>query len=473
MAGDSYDAVVVGSGPNGLAAAITLIERGLSVLLIEGKEQVGGGMRTHELTLPGYKHDICSAIHPLAASAPFFKSLPLEEYGLRLLHPQVLAAHPLSDGTSVCLHRSLAQTAEGLEEDGDRYLALMEPIVRNWESLTADFLGPLQIPGKPLDLAGFGLKALQPATWMTKSFKTERMRALFAGMAAHGIQPLSNWATSAIALVLMAAGHVGGWPVVRGGSQALAGALLAYFLDKGGTFKAGWMVTDLQELPKSKAVLFDTSPRHFVQIAGKSFSRFYKWQLNRFRYGMGVFKVDFALDGPVPWRSKAAREAGTVHLGGTFSEIARSEAAVWKGSYPKNPYVLVAQQSLVDASRAPAGKHTLWAYCHVPPGSDKDISEMVIRQIEEAAPGFRKLILAKSVLNARDYEAYNPNYIGGDINSGVQDIYQLFSRPALRISPYRSSAKGIYLCSSSTPPGGGVHGMCGFHAAQSVLKDLF
>ncbi|WP_154857138.1 phytoene desaturase family protein [Cyclobacterium xiamenense] len=473
MGATEYDAIVVGSGPNGLAAAITLQQQGLRVLLIEGKEQVGGGMRTQELTLPGFQHDVCSAIHPLAASAPFFRSLPLEAYGLRLLHPEVLAAHPLADGSSVCLYRSLTDTAAQLGADEKKYLELMRPIVNNWDSLASDFLGPLKFPKKPLQLASFGRKALQPATWLARSFTSERTAALFAGMAAHGIQPLTNWATSAIALVLMGAGHVGGWPVVQGGSQGLADALLAYFLDKGGEFQAGWMVADLGELPAATAVLFDTSPRQLLKIAGKEFSRLYTWQLNRYRYGMGVFKVDFALDGPVPWTSATARMAGTVHLGGTLSEIAASEAGLWKGIYPENPYVLVAQQSLADPHRAPQGKHTLWAYCHVPSGGDTDITEVVIRQIEKQAPGFRKLILAKKSMNASDYESYNPNYVGGDINVGVQDIYQLFSRPALRFSPYRSSAKGIYLCSSATPPGGGVHGMCGFHAAKQVLHDLF
>ncbi|WP_375583560.1 phytoene desaturase family protein [Cyclobacterium xiamenense] len=371
------------------------------------------------------------------------------------------------------LYRSLIDTAAQLEEDEQQYLDLMQPIVDNWESLSLDFLGPLKFPKKPVQLALFGLKALQPATRLARSFKSDRTAALFAGMAAHGIQPLTNWATSAIALVLMGAGHVGGWPVIQGGSQGLADALLAYFLDKGGVFKAGWMVADLRELPGAKAVLFDTSPRQLLKIAGKVFSPLYTWQLNRYRYGMGVFKVDFALDGPVPWISDSARMAGTVHLGGTLPEIAASEAGLWKGRYSENPYVLVAQQSLADPLRAPRGKHTLWAYCHVPSGGNVDITEVIIRQIEKQAPGFSKLILAKRSMNASDYESYNPNYIGGDINVGVQDIYQLFSRPALRFSPYRSSAKGIYLCSSATPPGGGVHGMCGYHAANRAIRDLF
>ncbi|MBD3627187.1 NAD(P)/FAD-dependent oxidoreductase [Cyclobacterium sp.] len=468
-----YDAVVVGSGPNGLGAAIVLVQHGLKVLLIEGKDKVGGGMRTSELTLPGFHHDICSAIHPMAVAAPFFKSLPLAEHGLEFLHPKVLAAHPMPDGSAVSLYPSLEKTANHLGTDAKRYQNLMQPIKDHWEDLTYDFLAPLKIPKNPLQLASFGLSALQPLTWLAKSFREEKTRALFAGMSAHGIQPLSNLATSAIGLVLMGAGHFGGWPVVKGGSQALANALLSYFLDIGGEFKTGWMVRDIGEIPPAKAILFDTSPKKLLEIAGGSLSRIYKWQLNRYRYGMGVFKMDFALEGPIPWISPEARLAGTVHLGGTMPEIVQAEAAIWKGLYPTNPYVLVAQQSLVDPGRAPEGKHTAWAYCHVPAGSTRDISDLIINQIEKSAPGFGKIILAKRYMNAMDFQAYNPNYIGGDINVGVQDITQIFTRPALRLSPYRTSAKGVYLCSSATPPGGGVHGMCGFHAANRVLKDLF
>lgn len=468
-----YDAVVVGSGPNGLAAAIVLQQEGLQVLLLEGKDMIGGGMRTMELTLPGFKHDVCSAIHPLAVSAPFFKTLPLEKFGLEFIHPNVLAAHPFLNGNTGVLLASRDETANRLGKDGTRYRNLIQPIVENWEGLTHDFLAPLKIPKNPIALMGFGLKALQPASFLARSFSEEKTRGLWAGMAAHGIQPLNNLATSAIALVLMAAGHYGGWPVPKGGSQSLANALAGYFKSLGGKIRTGAMIHSLNQLPKARAVLFDTNPKQLLDIAGNRFSSLYKWQLRRYKYGVGVFKMDFALDGPIPWRSREAREAGTVHLGGTIEEISHSEAIIWKGKYTDNPYMLVAQQSLVDDIRAPEGKHTVWAYCHVPFGSTRDMTEIMENQIEKYAPGFKDLILAKHTMNTQDVEAYNPNYIGGDINAGVQDITQIFTRPALRVSPYKTSAKGIYICSSSTPPGGGVHGMCGYHAAHKALRDVF
>ncbi|MEX2512642.1 MAG: NAD(P)/FAD-dependent oxidoreductase [Cyclobacteriaceae bacterium] len=468
-----FDAVVVGTGPNGLAAGIVLVEQGLKVLAIEGKDQIGGGMRTQALTLPGFHHDVCSAIHPMAVAAPFLKTLPLEKYGLELLHPQVLAAHPFQDGSASALYHSLDKTAENLGRDQETYLRLMNPLINHWEDLSADFLAPLKIPKNPFQLAKFGLKALQPAHFFAKRFVEDKTKGLWAGMAAHGIQPLDNLATSAIALVLMAAGHVAGWPVFKGGSEALATALSKYFMEKGGEIQTGWMVKNLAELPPSKAILFDLGPKQLLEIAGERFSPFYKWQLNRYRYGMGVFKMDFALEGPIPWIAPEARAAGTVHLGGKMEAIRRAEALIWKGQYADDPYVLVAQQSLVDPSRAPEGKHTAWAYSHVPSSSTRDLSKVIIDQIEKSAPGFRKLILAQSTMNCKEIQDYNPNYIGGDINGGVQDITQIFTRPTVSLSPYRTSAKGIYICSSSTPPGGGVHGMCGFHAAKRVLKDLF
>lgn len=469
----NYDAVVVGAGPNGLAAAIVLQLEGLKVLLIEGKDEIGGGMRTKELTVPGFKHDICSAIHPLAVSGPFFKSLPLEKYGLEYLHPKVLAAHPFENGTSAALFASLDQTASGLGKDGKTYLNLLRPLVEHWDSLSRDFLGPLKFPRKPMVFGRFGWNALKPAFTLAKTFKETKTKGLWAGMAAHGIQPLTNWATSAIALVLLGAGHAGGWPVAKGGSQALADALAAYFKALGGEVRTDWMVRQINELPSAKAILFDVGPKQLMEIAGNRFSAYYRWQLNRYRYGMGVFKADFALDGPVPWSAAEPRQAGTVHLGGTLENIAHAEAIIWKGQYSDNPYVLVAQQSIIDKSRAPEGKHTVWAYCHVPAGSTRDMTAVIENQIEKYAPGFKEKIIGKHAYHAMDMEAYNPNYIGGDINAGVQDITQVFTRPALRLSPYRTSAKGVYICSASTPPGGGVHGMCGYHAAQRVLKDIF
>ncbi|MCC5937155.1 MAG: NAD(P)/FAD-dependent oxidoreductase [Lunatimonas sp.] len=474
MGKHAYDAVVVGSGPNGLAAAIVLQSKGLQVLLVEGKDTIGGGMRTMELTLPGFHHDVCSAIHPMAVAAPFFKTLPLQKFGLEFLHPEVLAAHPFPEGAdaAVLLH-SLEQTADRLGRDKQRYLSLIGPIRDKWAELSGDFLGPLRFPKNPLALASFGLKALQPANFLSKTFREESTRALWAGMAAHGIQPLTNLATSAIALVLLTAGHHGGWPVAKRGSQSLANALGAYFQSLGGEIRTGHMIHSIDELPPARAVLFDVSPRQLLQIAGDRFSNTYKWQLGRYKYGVGVYKMDFALDGPIPWKAGDARLAGTVHLGGSLEEIAHSESIIWHGRYTDNPYVLVAQQSLVDDTRAPKGKHTAWAYCHVPAGSTRDMSAIIENQIEKYAPGFKDLVLGRHSMNSEDLELYNPNYVGGDINAGVQDITQIFTRPALRVSPYRTSAKGIYICSSSTPPGGGVHGMCGYHAARQVIKDLF
>lgn len=468
-----FDAVVVGSGPNGLAAAITLQQKGLSVLVIEGADTIGGGLRTKELTLPGFRHDVCSAIHPMAAASPFFKSLPLAQHGLEYVHAPIAAAHPLHNGNTALLFHSLEQTAAGLGEDKGRYEKLFSNLVKEWPHLVGDLLAPLHIPKSPLKMAKFGLKALQPSTLFAKYFKTPEAQALFAGMAAHSVQPLTNLATSAIALVLMANGHMGGWPMPKGGSQTLADALEGYFLSLGGKVQTGWYVKTLEELPSAKAVLFDVTPRQLLSIAGHRFSPLYEWQLKKYRHGPGVFKMDFAIEGEIPFLDKNCGQAATVHIGNTIEEIRVSEQAIWDGKHPENPFVLLAQQSVFDPTRAPEGKNTVWAYCHVPNGSTVDMSDTIERQVERVAPGFRERILARHTFNTGQLESYNPNYIGGDISGGVIDIRQLFTRPALRWSPYRTSAKGLYLCSSSTPPGGGVHGMCGYHAAQRVLKDLF
>lgn len=468
-----YDAVVVGSGPNGLAAAILMQQRGLRVLLIEAKSTTGGGMRTAELTLPGFKHDICSAIHPLAAGSPFFKTLPLGDYGLEFIRPEIEAAHPLDGGVAAAVYAEVERTAALLGRDRGTYLDLIGDAVNAWPYIDSDTLGPLSFPKHPLKLAAFGIKALQPATLLAKKFKTEKGRALFAGMAAHSIQPLSNIATSAIGLVLLANAHLGGWVIPRGGSQEIANALTAYFKHLGGTVQLNTYVASLDQLPSAKAVLFDVTPRQLLQIAGHKFSSIYKWQLERYRYGDGVFKIDWALDGPVPFIAEECKQAGTVHLGGTLQEIVASERASSKGQHSENPYVLFAQQSLFDETRAPQGKHTAWAYCHVPNGSRKDMTDIIEQQIERFAPGFRERILARHTFDTEQMQEYNANYIGGDINGGVIDIGQLFTRPVLRWSPYKTSAKGLYICSSSTPPGGGVHGMCGYHAAKKALKDVF
>ena len=468
-----YDAVVVGSGPNGLAAAILMQQKGLSVLLIEGKTTIGGGLRTTELTLPGYLHDICSAVHPLAAGSPFFETLPLSAHGLEYIYPEVAAAHPFDNGTAAVLKGSVEETANLLGADADAYIKLIQPVVNDWPSIAPDVLAPLHFPKYPLAMAKFGLPALTSAAHLVKRFKTPEARGLFGGMAAHAIQPLSNLATSAIALVLMANGHLKGWPIPKGGSNRIADALASYFVSIGGKIETNTYITSLQQLPSAHAVLFDVTPRQLLKIAGHSFSSLYKWQMERYRYGMGVFKVDWALDAPIPFKAAGCLKAGTIHIGNTFEEIADGEQQIWKNKHSEKPFVLLAQPSIFDPSRAPQGKHTAWAYCHVPNGSVKDMTTIIENQVERFAPGFKDTILARQTMNTAQMEEYNPNYIGGDINGGVIDLGQLFTRPVLRWSPYKTSAKGIYICSSSTPPGGGVHGMCGYHAAQKALKDSF
>jgi phytoene dehydrogenase-like protein len=468
-----FDAIIVGSGPNGLAAAIHLQQNGLSVLILEAKSEIGGGLRSAELTLPGFTHDICSAIHPLAVGSPFFQQLPLADHGLEYIYPEIAAAHPFDNGTAAVLKQSITETAELLGSDEQAYLKLIQPIVTDWPNIAADVLGPLHYPKNPLAMAKFGLSALTSATHLAKRFKTEKAKGLLAGMAAHSMQPLSNLTTSAAALVLMTNGHLKGWPIPKGGSNRIANALASYFTSIGGKIETNTYVKSLEQLPSSHAMLFDVSPKQLLQIAGHQFSSLYRWQLERYRYGMGVFKVDWALDGLIPFKAEECKKAGTIHIGNTMAEITRSEQQTWDGQHPEKPFVLLAQQSVFDPSRAPEGKHTGWAYCHVTNGSKVDMTNVIENQIERFAPGFKDLILAKHTMSPAQMEEYNPNYIGGDINGGVIDIGQLFTRPALRWSPYKTSAKGIYICSASTPPGGGVHGMCGYHAAQKVLKDIF
>ncbi|MBC6611722.1 NAD(P)/FAD-dependent oxidoreductase [Hymenobacter sp. BT507] len=473
MPDSRYDAVVVGSGPNGLAAAITLQQAGLSVLLIEGKDQLGGGLRTAELTLPGFRHDICSAIHPLAVASPFFQTLPLAQYGLTYITPPVAAAHPFDGGTAAAAFNSLADTARHLGQDEQRYRQLLEPLIANWPAIANDVLAPLHLPKHPIQMAQFGAPAMLPASVLTSYFQQKEARGLFAGMAAHAIQPLSNLTTSAIGLVLLIAAHRGGWPLPQGGSQSIADALVAHFRALGGTVETGTFVRSLDQLPHARTVLLDVTPKQLLQIAGHSLSAVYQWQLRRYRYGMGVFKVDWALDAPIPFTAAECRQAGTIHIGGTREEIIAGERATAQGHHVTRPFVLLAQQSLFDPTRAPAGKHTAWAYCHVPNGSCIDMTAAIEQQVERFAPGFRDRIIGRHTFDTAQMEAHNPNYVGGDINGGVLDIGQLFTRPALRASPYRTSAKGLYLCSSATPPGGGVHGMCGYHAAKQALHGVF
>lgn len=467
-----YDAVVVGAGPNGLAAAIALARAGKSVLVIEAHDEPGGGTRTAELTLPGFHHDVCAAILPMAVASPFFRSLPLEAYGVEWVDPPAALAHPLADGTATLVTRSLADTAAALGDDAAAYHRMFGPLIRRWDDLAPMLLGPLRFPPHPFLLARFGLPALLPAAALARlAFRTPRARALFAGMAAHAILPLSMPVSAAFGLVLNSLAHVVGWPVARGGTQRLTDALVAYLTELGGRIETGRRVDSLDDLPPAQAVLLDLSPKEALRIAGDRFPAGYTGQLKHYRHGPGVFKVDYALSGPIPWRAAACASAATVHVGGTLEEIAESEAAAWNGRRTERPFVLVAQQSLFDSTRAPEGCHTAWAYCHVPNGSTEDATQAIEAQIERFAPGFGECVMARHTRTAAGYEVYNPNFVGGDINAGAQFLGQQFTRPAIRAVPYATPVKGVYLCSASTPPGGGVHGMAGYHAARVALRD--
>ncbi len=468
----THDAVIIGAGPNGLAAGITLAQAGRSVLILEARETVGGGCRTLELTLPGYRHDPCSAIHPLAVVSPFFRTLPLADCGLEMIEPPLALANPFDDGTAAVLAKSIDETAASLGPDGDAYKRLLDPLLEDQEILIPELLGPLRIPPRhPIAMARFGLVGLRSAKGLAFSrFKGRNARALFAGMAGHSMLKLDQLVTGAFGLTLALFGHVANWPVPRGGSQAIVDALAAHFRSLGGEIRTNTPADSISQYKDTHAILFDTTPRQFLTLAGDQVPGRYRRQLQHYRYGPGVFKVDWALSGPVPWTALECRRAGTVHLGGSFEEIAASEADACAGRHSERPYGIVAQQSLFDSTRAPDGNHTLWAYCHVPSGSDKDMTAAIEAQIERFAPGFRDLVIARSVMGPGAIEAHNPNYIGGDINGGVQDIRQLFTRPAVRRDPYSTPNPRLYLCSSSTPPGGGVHGMCGYHAAKSVLR---
>jgi phytoene dehydrogenase-like protein len=466
------DAVVVGSGPNGLAAAITLARAGCSVLVVEAAGTIGGGVRSAELTLPGFVHDVCSAIHALAKASHFFRELPLAEHGMELVDPPAPLAHPLDDGTAVMLERSVEETAAGLGADSDAYRKLMAPLVERSDELEPFLLGRSPIPRRPLPAARFGLVALRSAVGLADRFEGERARALFAGVAAHSIQDLHRSPTASFGLVLGLLGHTHGWPLVRGGSQQLADALASYLRSLGGVIETGRRVKSVEELPESQVTMLDITPRQLIRVAAHRLPGRYLRALRRYRYGPGIFKVDWALDGPVPWRGEGCERAATIHVGGTLEEIAASERAVWRGEVSERPFVLVVQQSPFDETRAPEGKHTLWAYCHVPNGSKVDMTERIEAQIERFAPGFRELVLERSVRGPAEVERDNENYVGGDINGGVQDLRQLYTRPAIRLNPYSTPVDGLYICSSSTPPGGGVHGLCGYYAAQSALKAL-
>ncbi|HEV2296427.1 MAG TPA: NAD(P)/FAD-dependent oxidoreductase [Tepidisphaeraceae bacterium] len=469
------DVVVIGSGPNGFAAAITLARAGKSVLLLEAKDTVGGGMRSTELTLKGFVHDVCAAIHPLGATSPFFRSLPLKEHGLEFIHPDAPLAHPLEDGRVAMLERSLNATAAALGEDAAAYRNLLAPLSRDPEPLFDELLAPLHIPKHPLRMASFGLRAVRSATGLADAkFKGDLARGLFAGNAAHSFLPLDKPLTAAVGLMLMLSGHAFGWPVARGGSRAIAASLESYLKSVGGEVRTNHPVASMNDLPPARAYLFDVSPRNLARIAGDQLPARFANKLNRYRHGPAAFKLDWALSEPIPWTNPACLRAATVHVGGTIEQIAASERATWGTEPSDRPFVLVGQQSLFDRSRAPGERQqTGWAYCHVPNGYTGDMTQRIEAQVERFAPGFRDTILARHAMRPADFEAYNSNYIGGDITGGVQDAFQLFTRPTARWSPYTTPNPSIYICSASTPPGAGVHGMCGYHAARSALKRAF
>jgi phytoene dehydrogenase-like protein len=468
-----FDAVVIGSGPNGLSAAVALAQRQWKVLVLEAADTPGGGTRTKELTLPGFLHDVCSAVHPTGVASPFFQSLGLEEHGLRWLHPDVPLAHPLSEGRAALLHRSLDQTARNLCRDEAAYRLLFEELVSRAGELYPDIFSPLSFPRSPLLMARFGMAALMPATLLAKGlFRTEEAQALLAGNAAHTVLPLEHAMTSAVAVMLQMSAHAVGWPVAAGGSQAISRALVSKLETLGGKLQCSNVVRSMADLPAARAYLFDTSPRVMTRICGDALPSRYVRRLESYRHGAGVFKVDYALSEPVPWLNDACRHAGTVHVGGTLAEVCRSEAQAHYGEHAEQPFVLVAQPSACDPSRAPEGKAVLWAYCHVPAGSSADMQERITSQIERYAPGFRETILAAHTMNCAQMEHYNANYIGGDVVGGANSWDQIMTRPILSASPYATPHPKIFLCSASTPPAGGVHGMCGWNAAAVCAARL-
>jgi phytoene dehydrogenase-like protein len=473
MSGD-YDAIVIGSGPNGFASAIYLQQKGIKTAVFEKAEILGGATRTEEATLPGFLHDIGSAIHPLAFDSPFFKTLPLHEHGLSWVNPEIPFAHPFSDGDAHACYKGIEATAEQLGRDHKKYSDLFSELSHDWKIIAKSILGPFRLPRHPVKLARFGIKALLPAKFFSDMyFKEEKTKLLFYGAAAHSTLPLTNIASASFGLVLNALAHVVGWPFPKGGAGKIVDALAGYYRKIGGEIHTNNEVKDIRDLPIAKAYLCDMTPRQLLNTKGIQFPGLYRTRLANYKYGAGVFKLDWALSEPIPFTNEKCRKAGTVHLGYSTGEIEKSEYYCHKNKLFDKPYVLLAQHSVFDNSRAPVGKHTGWAYCHVPNGNQEDMTEAVENQIEKAAPGFKDCIIHRNARNTVQMELFNPNLIGGDINGGRQDITQMFTRPVARISPYATPDPRIYICSSSTPPGGGVHGMCGYFAARQVLKDHF
>jgi phytoene dehydrogenase-like protein len=469
---DNSQVYVVGSGPNGLAAAITLAQAGLKVSVIEGNSSIGGGARSAELTLPGFVHDVGSAVHPMAAASPFFKSLSLAGHGLEWIQPPAALAHPFDDGACALLCRSVGETAATLGPDSLRYSELFTPLLEGFDNLLPDLLGTMRMPQHPVSLARFCLKAMQSAAALAKSFHGKQARGLMAGLCAHSILPLDEIPGAAFGLALGLAAHASGWPIPEGGSGSISAALASCLESKGGTVTTGKYVESEDDLPAGTTVLWDLTPAQLLRIRGLKLPDGYRRSLQSYKYGPGAFKLDWALSGPIPWKSPECKLAGTVHLGGTFEEIALSESSAWHNEAAPQPFVLLAQPSLFDPSRAPAGKHTAWAYCHVPNGYKGDMTVAIEAQVERFAPGFREIIAARRATGPTALERDNPNLVGGDISGGAQTLRQIFARPAPRCDPYKIPGVNMYICSSSTPPGAGVHGMCGFHAASSCLKNM-
>jgi phytoene dehydrogenase-like protein len=467
------EATVVGAGPNGLVAALTLARAGLAVDVYEAAAEPGGGCRTAELTLPGFRHDVCSAVHPMLLASPAFSEIDLSRHGVRLRTPELAFAHPLDGGRGASVGGTVRDVAAALGPDGDAYARAFSGLVRDLDKVLPVFLGTMRsVPRHPVAAGAFGVRALTSAKAMARRFRTDEARALIAGAAAHSMLPLTAPLSGAFPRLFVALAHAYGWPVVEGGSAAVVDALVAELTSLGGRIETDCLVKNLADLPPTPTVVLDVTPRQLLELAGDRLPPRYARALARYRYGPGVCKVDWALSGPVPWATEACRRTVTVHVGGTFEEVARSEAAVNEGRHPDRPFCLVAQPCLVDPGRAPEGRHTLWAYCHVPNGSDVDMTDRIEAQIERFAPGFRDLILARSTVTAVATEEHNPSYVGGDISAGAATLRQMLFRPTVQWNPYRTALRGVYLCSAATPPGGGVHGMCGLGAARTALHDI-